>query len=56
MKRYLVKPGDKVDLRKSNPNDKSYFKGGKEKGKNELIKINARLEELKDYYELVQQF
>jgi PPK2 family polyphosphate:nucleotide phosphotransferase len=48
MKKYLVKPGDKVELRKSNSNDKSYFKGDKEKGKDELQKINARLEELQE--------
>jgi len=48
MNKYLVKPGDKVDLRKINPNDKSYFKGDKEKSKDELLKINARLEEFQE--------
>jgi len=48
MKKYLVNPGDKVDLRKCDPNDKSYFKGDKEKSKDELLKINARLEELQE--------
>jgi polyphosphate kinase 2 (PPK2 family) len=37
-----------VELRKSNSNDKSYFKGDKEKGKDGLQKINARLEELQE--------
>ena len=48
MKRYLIKPGDKVDLRKCDPTDKSYFKGDKEKSRDELLKINARLEELQE--------
>jgi PPK2 family polyphosphate:nucleotide phosphotransferase len=48
MKKYLVKPGDKVDLKKFDPNDKSYFKGNKETSKDELLKINARLEELQE--------
>lgn len=48
MKRYLVKPGDKVNLRKFDPTDKSYFKGDKEKSRDELLKINARLEELQE--------
>jgi PPK2 family polyphosphate:nucleotide phosphotransferase len=48
MKRYLVKPGDKVDLKKCDPNDKSYFEGDKEESKRELLKINARLEELQE--------
>jgi len=48
MKRYLVKPSDNVDLKKIDPDDKSYFKGGKEEGKEEILKINARLEELQE--------
>ncbi len=48
MKRYLVKPGDKVNLSKHNPSDKSNFKGMKEESKEELLKINARLEELQE--------
>ena len=48
MKKYLVIPGDKVDLKRIKPDDKSYFKGGKEESKEELQKINARLEELQE--------
>lgn len=48
MKRYFVKPGDKVNLKRINPNDKSYFKGIKEESKGELLKINTRLEELQE--------
>lgn len=48
MKRYLVKPGDKVDLKKCDPGDKNYFKGDKKESKDELLKINARLEELQE--------
>lgn len=48
MKRYLVKPGERVDLSKWDPNDKGDFKGGKEEGLEELEKLNARLEELQE--------
>jgi PPK2 family polyphosphate:nucleotide phosphotransferase len=48
MKRYLVKSGEKVSLKKYNPSDKSYFDGDKEESKGELLKINARLEELQE--------
>jgi PPK2 family polyphosphate:nucleotide phosphotransferase len=48
MKKYLVKPGDKVNLKNLNPNDKSYFRGDKEQSRNEFQKINAKLEELQE--------
>jgi PPK2 family polyphosphate:nucleotide phosphotransferase len=48
VKKYLVKPGEKVNLKKFNPDDKSYFKGDKEESRAELRKINARLEELQE--------
>jgi len=48
VKKYCVKPGAKVDLKKFNPNDKNYFKGEKEDSKDELLKINAKLEELQE--------
>lgn len=48
MNRYLVKPGDKVDLSKWDPDDKHYFKLDKAEGKDELLKLNARLEELQE--------
>lgn len=48
MEKYLVKPGDRVDLRKRDPADRSYFKGDKEESRTELLKINSRLEELQE--------
>jgi PPK2 family polyphosphate:nucleotide phosphotransferase len=48
MKRYLVKPGEKIDLNKIDPNDTYYFDGEKEEGKEELLKLNDRLEELQE--------
>ena len=48
MKHYLVKPGEKVDLDKIDPNDTYYFDGEKEEGKAELPKLNARMEELQE--------
>jgi PPK2 family polyphosphate:nucleotide phosphotransferase len=48
MKQYLVKPSTKVDLSKIDPNDMGDFKGGKEKGLEEIEKLNAKLEELQE--------
>ena len=48
MKRYLVKPGGKVDLSKWDPNDKGDFTGGKEEGLKEIGKLNGKLEELQE--------
>jgi len=48
MKQHLVKPGEKVDLSKIDPNDTGDFKGGKEKGLQEVEKLNAKLEELQE--------
>ena len=48
MDRYLIKPGDKVDLDRRSPNDLSYFKGGKEKGRLKLEELNSRVEELQE--------
>lgn len=48
MQRYLVKPGDTVNLKKIDPDDKSYFKGGKKESEEEFLKINTRLEELQE--------
>ena len=48
MKRYFVNPGDKINLRKRNPNDTSYFKGSKDEGKVQLLKLNDRLEALQE--------
>ena len=48
MNRYLVKPGEKLNLSKWDPNDKGGFKGSKEEGLEEVEKLNARLEELQE--------
>jgi len=48
MKRYLVKPGEKTDLNKFDPNDKHDFEGDKDEGREELLKLNDRLEELQE--------
>ncbi len=48
MQHYKVKPGDKVDLNRYGPDDSGWFKGDKEAGKEELKKLNARLEELQE--------
>jgi PPK2 family polyphosphate:nucleotide phosphotransferase len=48
MTNYLVKPGEQVNLRKRNPNDASFFKGDKQEGRTELLKLNARLEALQE--------
>jgi PPK2 family polyphosphate:nucleotide phosphotransferase len=48
MNRYLVKPGENVDLSKWEPNDKGDFKGGKEEGLAEVETLNAKLEELQE--------
>ena len=48
MKRYLVKSGDNANLSARNPSDTGYFKGNKEEGRAELLKLNARLEVLQE--------
>jgi PPK2 family polyphosphate:nucleotide phosphotransferase len=48
VKRYLVKPGEKIDLGKRSPNDSACCKGGKEAGRLELGELNSRLEELQE--------
>jgi len=48
MKRYLVKPGEKINLDQRNPNDKGYFRGDKEEGMLKLAELNSRLEELQE--------
>ncbi len=48
MKRYRVKPKEKVDLSRWDPNGKGDFDGGKEEGKAALIAVNDRLEELQE--------
>jgi PPK2 family polyphosphate:nucleotide phosphotransferase len=48
MKKYLVKPGTKVDLSKHDPADASEFDRGKKDGNEELLKLNEELEGLQE--------
>jgi len=48
MERYRVKPGEKVDLSKWDPNDKSIFPMGKKVGKEHLHQLNSELEMLQE--------
>lgn len=48
MKRYLVKPGEKVKLSDYKPSDTGDFKGGKEEGRVEIAKLNGKLEALQE--------
>jgi polyphosphate kinase 2 (PPK2 family) len=48
MKRYLVKPGDKVKLSEWDPNDTGDFKGSKKDGLAEIAKLNAKLGALQE--------
>ena len=48
MKQYLVKPGEKVNLSKWDPNDKGDFEGGKIEGRAEVAKLNDKLEALQE--------
>lgn len=48
MENYLVQPGKKVNLNDWDPNDKSEFKGNKEKGAERLLELNRELEELQE--------
>ena len=43
MKRYRVKPGQKVDLKDFDPSDSSGFKGGKEAAYNEMLQLTKEL-------------
>ena len=48
MKKYLVKPATKVDLRVHDPADTSAYRGGKKDGKEDLAKLNRELEALQE--------
>lgn len=48
MKRYLVKPGTKVNLAEWDPNDTGGFKGGKKSGLEDVTRLNARLDALQE--------
>src|ERR1700690_1105228 len=48
MKRNLVKPGEKVNLSKWDPNDMGDFKGDKQKGLAEVAKLDKELDALQE--------
>jgi PPK2 family polyphosphate:nucleotide phosphotransferase len=48
MDRYLIKPGDKVNLKDWDPDDKSAWSDGKKKAKHEFKEINKELEKLQE--------
>jgi PPK2 family polyphosphate:nucleotide phosphotransferase len=48
MKKYLVKPGSKVDLSEWDPNDTGDFKGDKKSGLAEVAKLNAKMDALQE--------
>jgi PPK2 family polyphosphate:nucleotide phosphotransferase len=48
MKKYLVKPGEKVKLSNWDPNDKGDFESGKKEGRAEVKKLNKKLEALQE--------
>jgi len=48
MDKYRILPGKPVDLKKLDPNDSSNFGGDKKEGKEELLKLNKKLEGLQE--------
>lgn len=48
MKKYMVLPGEKIDLRKWDPDEISAWSDGKKAAKKEFAKINAELETLQE--------
>jgi len=48
MDHYRVKPGDKIDLAKWDPEDKRFFAGNKKAGKKAIAKLNKELEALQE--------
>ena len=48
MDRYRVKPNSRVDLSEWDPNDQSAFPGDKKEGREHLLELNCRLEELQE--------
>jgi polyphosphate kinase 2 (PPK2 family) len=47
-KKYRVEPGKKLRLSKHDPEDTSGVRGGKAKGKEELVALSAKLDELQE--------
>jgi PPK2 family polyphosphate:nucleotide phosphotransferase len=50
MKRYRVKPGEKIELGNFDPSDASGFKGGKELARNELLELTQELVTLQELF------
>jgi PPK2 family polyphosphate:nucleotide phosphotransferase len=48
VKRYLIKPGSKVDLKDWDPSDKSGFDGSKSEAEKQIVSINRELETLQE--------
>lgn len=48
MQRYQVKPAQRIDLGQHDPNDQRAFPGNKEEAKEELKRLNERLQELQE--------
>jgi len=48
MKKYLIEPGSKVELKKFDPSDASEFPGGKKEAQEALLALNAELETLQE--------
>jgi PPK2 family polyphosphate:nucleotide phosphotransferase len=48
MKKYLVKPGSKVDLSEWDPNDTGDFKGDKKSGLVEVARLNSKMDALQE--------
>lgn len=48
MKHHLVEPGKKIKLAERDPQDTGDFKGGKEDGLKEIVKLNEKLQELQE--------
>lgn len=48
MRRYMVRPGSRVDLGRWDPGDTGEFDGGKSEGAAELLRLNRDLEELQE--------
>ncbi len=46
--RYLVKPGEPLDLAAHDPDDHTFFEGGKKQGKRALLELNSQLETLQE--------
>lgn len=48
MKRYMVKPGSKVDLEKWDPDDRKAFRGDKDQAQVKIQKLDQQLDGLQE--------